>query len=72
MTNKPRDWPNIAREQRDRAAEAAAMGIQELEPIVMGKREMTETEQLRRVAKGLNLFQRIARLLESVGAQTRP
>ena len=72
MTNKPRDWPNVAREVRDRSAEAACEGIRALEPIVMAEQQFTETELLRRVNKGLNLFQRIARLLESVGAQTRP
>lgn len=72
MTNKPREWPNVAREARDQAAEAACEGIRVLEPLVMEERVFTETERLRREAKGLSLFQRIARLLESVGAQTRP
>lgn len=71
MTDHPREWPNVAREARDRTAEAAVMQIQELEPIVQG-RMMTETELLRHAAKALNLAQRIARLMESQGACTRP
>lgn len=71
MSNKPREWPNNAKRQRDEAAEAAVTGIRILEPLVNGE-EMTETEQLRRQARALNLFQKIARLLESIGACTRP
>lgn len=68
---EPRPWPNNAVEVRDRAAEAAVEGIRTLEPVVAGER-MDEVERLRREAKALNLFQRIARLLESVGARTKP
>jgi len=72
MSDKPREWPNNARHARDEAAEAAAEGINVLEPVVYGERQFTETERLRREAKALNLFQKIVRLLESVGAKTRP
>lgn len=72
MTDKPRPWPNQAKEARDRAAEAAVEIIRILEPVVMSERIFTETERLRREATALNAAQRIARLLESVGAQTRP
>lgn len=72
MSDRPRPWPNVAREVRDRAAEAAASGIRALEPIVSGERPVTELERLRREAIALNALQSIARLLESVGAQTRP
>ena len=72
MTNKPRDWPNVAKEARDRAAEAACEGIRVMEPMVYDDRSFTEMERLRRSSKALNLFQLIARILESVGAQTRP
>lgn len=34
--------------------------------------QMTETERIRRVAIAINSLQMIARLLEGVGAQTRP
>jgi hypothetical protein len=72
VSNPPRPWPNVAKEVRDRAAEAAAHGIREMEPLLIAWTELTETEKLRRVATGLNDLQRIARLLESVGACTRP
>ena len=72
MSDRPRPWPNNAREARDRAAEAAVAGIRALEPVVEGERSYTETERLRREALALNSLQTIARLLESVGACTRP
>lgn len=72
MTDKPRAWPNIAKEARDRAAEEAARGIRQLLPVVMGERDFTDFERLRREAIALNAFQTIIRLLESMGAQTRP
>jgi len=56
---------------RDRSAEAASEGARLLEPLVNGE-QFTETERLRREARALNLFQRILRLLEGVGAKTRP
>jgi len=71
MTHPPRPWPNVAKETRDRAAEAAQEGVRALEPIINGE-QLSEAEKMRRTGKALNLFQRIARLLESVGAETRP
>lgn len=72
MSNKPRPWPNIAKEARDRAAESATRGYRALLPIVEGDKGYTETERLRREAIALNALTEIIRLLESVGAQTRP
>lgn len=72
MSDKPRLWPNVARDARDRAAEAAVGGIRALEPLVVGERAFTESERIRREAAALNALQVIARLLESVGACTRP
>lgn len=72
MPDKPRPWPNIAKWQRDCAAEAAVEGIRMLEPVVSGERGFTELERLRREARALNCLQKIARLLESCGACTRP
>ncbi len=71
MSNIPREWPNVAKDARDRSAEAAVMGIRALEPMVNGT-HMDEVEKLRRIAIALNNYQRIARMLESVGACTRP
>lgn len=36
MSNKPREWPNVAVEARDQAAEAAVRGIKALSPIIEG------------------------------------
>lgn len=72
MSNKPREWPNVAADIRDRAAEAAVEGIHALESLVKDDRPFTETERLRREAIALARLYSIARLLESAGAQTRP
>jgi hypothetical protein len=72
MSHKPRPWPNVAKEARDRAAEEAVSGIVALEPVVRGERIFTETDRLRRESLALNALQKVARILESVGAQTRP
>lgn len=71
MSDKPREWPNVAKAARDLAAEAAQKGIMKMEPILFGERAMTETERLRGEAIVLNCLQRITRALESVGAPTR-
>jgi hypothetical protein len=71
MTSAPREWPNVAKEARDRSAEAAVMGIRALEPLIEGPK-MNEVEVIRRIALALNHYQQIARLLENVGACTRP
>lgn len=68
---KPLRWPNDCSSARDRASEAAIAGIHILDPI-LGDLPLTEKEQTRRVALALAKFHEIARLLESVGAQTRP
>jgi hypothetical protein len=70
MSDKPRPWPNTAKETRDQAASAAVAGIRALEPILTGTAPMNETERIRREAIALNALQRIARLLEGAGAQT--
>lgn len=71
MSDKPREWPNVAKDVRDRAAEYAVEIIKALEPVVCSERPFTETERLRREAKALSAAQMIARLLEGVGAPTR-
>jgi hypothetical protein len=70
MATSPRDWPNNAKEARDRAAEEAVQGLREMEPLL--GQAMTESERIRRVAIGIKCLSKIARLMESVGAQTRP
>lgn len=71
MSHAPREWPNVAKDARDRAAEAAVDGIRALE-VFTTERLITENERMRRIFLALNALQRIARLLESVGAPTRP
>lgn len=71
MSDKPMRWPNVAAEARNRAAEEAHQIIHELEELVAGKREFTETDRLRRIARALSAAYKICRLLEAVGAQTR-
>lgn len=70
MTDKPRPWPNTAKEVRDRSSEEACKGLRALMPLLEG--EKTREEELRRICIAIVSFQTIARLLESVGAQTRP
>jgi hypothetical protein len=68
---KPLRWPNDCMDARDRAAEAAISGIRILEPV-LGDLPLSDVEQTRRAALALAKFHEIARLLESVGAPTRP
>lgn len=69
MTDKPKGWPYLAANARDRAAEEAAGAIRVLEPL---SETETDAEKLRRITRTLMSLYRIARLLESVGASTRP
>ena len=73
VSDQPRPWPNVAKEARDRAAEEAVRGIRLLGQA-MTNIEHTDVDGEDRylIAKALICFERIARLLESVGAQTRP
>lgn len=71
MSDKPREWPNIAKEARDRAAEEAQAIIYELSEVVEGKRDFSEMDRLKRDARALNAAYKILRLLEAVGAPTR-
>ncbi len=64
MSDKPREWPNLAKAARDDAAEAAVAGIHALEPILWNERPMTEQERIQREARALNALQKIVRLLE--------
>jgi hypothetical protein len=71
MTTKARAWPNNAREARDQAAEQAARGLRIIRPLLT-ETEVTETEKIRRIAIATDAFLTILRMLESVGAQTKP
>lgn len=67
---RPREWPNSAREARDRSAEEAIRALRAIEPLL--EKEVTETEKIRRLAIAVSALQTILRLLEREGAQTRP
>jgi hypothetical protein len=71
MSDKPREWPNVAKEQRDQAAEAAVTALRALRPVVTGEREMSETERLRREAQALTAVQTILMLMAAAGAPVR-
>lgn len=66
----PREWPNGAREARDRSAEEAMRALRALELLL--EKEVTETEKIRRLAIAIHSLQTILRLLEGAGAQTKP
>lgn len=69
----PRPWPNNAKEARDLAAEEAIAGRKALEPLLSGNLSgFTPEDRTRRLALAIVSFQKISRLLESVGAQTNP
>ena len=69
MTDKPHPWPYVAANARDSAAEEALKAIKCLEPLVEFE---SDIDKLRRISRTLLSLYRIARLLESVGANTRP
>ena len=69
---KPREWPNRAKDARDRAAEELQRALRELSPVVTGDLRFSETEALRRQAVALVSVQAALRHLESVGAPTLP
>ena len=70
VSDQPRPWPNVAKEARDRAAEEAVHGIRILNELLnSGSLDWHDNYK---VAKAVICFTNIARLLESVGAQTRP
>ena len=64
-----REWPNKAKEARDRSAETAVAGMRALRPIIKGA-QLSSEEQIRRVAQAQTSLQQIARIMESVGAKS--
>lgn len=69
MTDKPREWPTNAMDARDRAAEMMLEASKTLKPVHESEKDL---ENLRRVDKAMLLVSDAVRLLESVGARTRP
>ena len=72
MTDKPREWPNNAREARDRAAEELNAGIRLFEPLITGEKTISESERQRIENRAFVAMTKALRWLESVGACTRP
>jgi hypothetical protein len=72
MSDKPRPWPNHAKAARDSSAESAMRIVRLLEPLVLGQREFTETERLRRLAGALSEARKVVTLLIHQGAPIRP
>lgn len=70
MPTTPREWPNNARECRDRASEEAARALRALRPLL--DRPTTQEDLIRRIAIAIDANQTIARLLEAQGAPTKP
>ena len=69
MSDKPKPWPYDCADARDRAAEETVKAIKLLEPVNETEKDL---EIMRRVDRAMiSLFTAI-RLLESVGAKTRP
>lgn len=71
MSDKPRDWPNNAKEARDRASEYVAEAIHQLTPLISGESSI-EPDRFKHEARALNACLNAARWLESVGACTKP
>lgn len=72
LSTAAREWPNVAKEARDQAAERTARSIRALQTVIEGWNELSEMEKLKRIAVALNHEQVAIRLLEKVGAQTTP
>ena len=69
MTDKPKPWPYDCADARDRAAEKAVEAITSLAPLTEIENDV---EKLRRITRTMTALFLIVRLLESVGAKTRP
>lgn len=66
----PREWPNNAAHARDQAAEEAVEAIRALQAVL--EKDLPREEMIRKIARAAISCQVIARLLEGVGAPTRP
>lgn len=64
-----REWPNAAREDRDRSAEDVAHALKEAKQLLY---TTNDTERARLLAAQINDLQNALRRLERQGAQTRP
>lgn len=70
MTER-REWPNAAKEARDRCAELALDGIRALRVVVLDLRPLNENDRLRKEVAALSALEEILRKLEQMGAPVR-
>lgn len=70
MSSKPREWPNVAKEARDRAAECANHALYQIEYVL--DHRCSETEKIEKLSISARSLNKALRFLEGVGAPTRP
>ena len=68
-TYKPKDWPYIAKANRDDAAEEIAAALRQVVPLVDHQQD---PQDLRCMSRIIYHLQNALRHLEKAGAQTRP
>lgn len=68
----PREWPNSAREARDRSAEEQAQALRLLYVVARNGGKITTDDKARAISLAIYHLQNSLRWLESVGAPTRP
>lgn len=68
----PRDWPNNAREARDRAAEETAKALKYTLALAQNGGTLTIDDKAKLISMIIYHLQNALRWLESAGAQTRP
>lgn len=69
MSNKPREWPNIAKWARDDSADEAFAGLRATEKLLF--ENMTESQRIVNLQVVNRALNRILRNLVSVGAPVR-
>ena len=72
MSHAPREWPNNAKEARDRSAEKLVENIRLLHSVVREFKQMPDIDKLQRISLALDNSQTAVRFLEEAGACTRP
>lgn len=72
MSDKPRDWPTVAKHARDCTAELALSGAKQLEPLFIDERIFTESERSARERRAYAALMKILSNMQSVGAEIRP
>ncbi len=63
-----REWPNTAKENRDRAGEETMIAIAMLEPVCHETTRYSEIDRAKREHRALNSLYKIALILKDSGA----